>query len=841
MLTSCPIASGQEKTDTESFSREEVLSQLQHQQPFFRRWMAKQLLQHPQERVKYFPEIQELLKDSDPLVAITALDLSSRFLYFDDRSNQIEAGIASCLDHEDRSVAIKAMEVCVSYGIVPERVIQKSFQFMSDPDFRKTDVYRYSISFFHLAPDEPDRLRILDVARRELSSEDSARQEFAVEILTGFTPWNEAEWRLFFATSEATPAELSEKLLDRLYSRSLEITLPQELIEANPNYQQILARAAKLDPAGAAAFDLRRNPESQSAVKSAKAFLRDGNLRLLPVLEETGHLPAGSSYFIIEDLFQSDERLFDLWKKHHPDDAKLMETVISEVKQPEAEASQTTLGTTNYRAESLIFGYDALAYQYHYKPNLTVALSELPMVEEMLKSEDQRIRLAAVDLLGYMGTPVYKYSDPDWSRWEPDLRFSFERTQRTGAAYPEAVVSELEQLLSDTDSSVQIRALSKLVMTGFRKPEYIKLLEQVLQSSIENKQFSAACEEAIRLTGVLSPYSRDLADDVVQVILAQRENWKNETNWCGCFSCTTPRTKFQILCFDVSSRLPHEDDWLATLAAKLEEIPDRDSGLSSWNSMCRSLLRTVDLKSDKAAEILWKQYLKDREDEPQLDWVDKNLLAAINLADDPKPYLAELFRLAEAKWNEFELPDFTWGYESHLASLILLASEERHWDDLPFEKYGALFTRVARGESGYETLEGELNLYSLLGPYFEQHGEVCPYAESVILQQHQLVEPLGSYTSDLPEARHWLYKLIERGRIDGRPFKPLLKRMEKATLLDAWGRGDAALLRSVLEPDDPSHWKRIEQLYRYDQKSLSKYRERQKAALLAQKKRQTSP
>jgi hypothetical protein len=62
-----------------------------------------------------------------------------------------------------------------------------------------------------------------------------------------------------------------------------------------------------------------------------------------------------------------------------------------------------------------------------------------------------------------------------------------------------------------------------------------------------------------------------------------------------------------------------------------------------------------------------------------------------------------------------------------------------------------------------------------------------------------------------------------------------------ATLVDPWGRIDAALLLSVLEPEDPSHWRRIKQIYQYDVAGLAGLQQRREKALQAQVKWQTAP
>lgn len=807
--------------------------ELQYRVLQFGHSVGKGILVPPPLSPVYRQEYYRLLQDEDPAIVLRTMDYFAGQLYFDEESPKIEAEFVRLMDHSNHEIAFKAIDVCVDFGIRFDLVLKKAFELLDEGStvekFKSSNFYVFvTVNAEYPSPvficfDPHVRRSALRLIVRELASEVERRREFAADLLQIFLLSGEQDWSQLFDVLGRVDMNTASTILESQLASvpanqllDLESDLQPLMVELKEKYQELFAQKI-----------LEQNPDSQEAREQVIQLIRNNSWQDFGFLENHGILPPGSTYYIATGILKQHAQLYALWKERHPHSVELMDRILAR----DRDANQFSF--SQYGS----FGY------MNGRKKVIISMSELPFARQMLKFD----HWTALRLFEQMGQPILTSRGPGRTgRHQGFEFFEIERHEDVTDAYPETVLDELDELFFDQSLPMDFRfeILQVLARSGRQRIEYLEFLKMFLTDDMRGREFDDYCRPALHLTAMLSPLTDPLAVEVMSLITEFHFRFDAQSSFRACLSADSFRSLFLYSSFEVINLMGHEnDDWLVELANQyVKDLLDAQDAEQEWDQFCIVYLRSFNHKSQRAAEILWNEYVRTKpesDEEPELSWLTDNdqlLLAAINLSPDPRPYLDELTRLVDQHLRYWEAEDVTIVFPDD-ASLILeflaLFDREESWTvNLPFEQFAPLLNQIAiqalEQSEGVDDTFWLVSTYArLMLPYFEHRGSTNPLLETYRRRQHEFQEHYyyqgGGIYDDEYTVFNSLVEDIRLGRLSGVRLKPYLTRMERSVVIPMEIRAQAALTLSIIEPENLDHLDQITEILKTGFPLESKY------------------
>jgi hypothetical protein len=772
-------------------------------------------------------EFYRLLQDEDPTIVLRTMDYFASQLYFDDESPRIEAEFVRLMDHPNHEIAFKAIDVCVDFGIRFDLVLKKAFELLEEgpsvEQFKSSNFYKFveksSGRFWtdHIFCTGIIRERSLEMVFRELTSKHESRRNFAIILLRGFRFIEVLEWNRLVERLPEPYGATAIQVLEKYYWH-----LPRDASDADYRTQQLKQFYEHELPFRFAENQLKKAPQSPEALNMVNSLIEAEKLEYLPLLEELAYLPPGSTFYVQSGILKENDALYRLWKQEHSQSVALMDKILSLA----SEAENRDIP----RFSSLGVGNEK-----------TIAASELPFALEILKYDV----VAAIQAMKHMGEPVITASGPYQEfNYGHFHFFELHRHEEIEAPYPVSMLDELDKLFLNENSPARFAILEILAEAGRHRQEYCAFLNDLLIQSIEQRKFDETCQATLHLAAIIGSSEPGLAEGVMKVVTAFHKHINSQGSLGGCISAVPFKALFMHSSFEVLNVIQHEnDDWLVELANQyVNDVIDSRDAEHEWDRFCLAYLQSFYHKSQRAAEILWKEYLKTRPEpgeEFEFGWLTENgeqLLATINLSPNPRPYLDELTKLVRQHLRYWESEGFKIVFPDE-ATLILeflaMFDRQESWTvNLPFERYAPLLNHIAiRTVEQSESVDNSFWLVSacahLMRPYFEHHGSTNPLLETYRRRQHELQKHYyyqgGAIYDDRFIVFNSLTEAIRLEKFSGEWLKPYLTRMERSAVIPMEIRAQAALTLSVIEPDNPAHLNQISEILKTGFPLESKY------------------
>jgi hypothetical protein len=417
----------------------------------------------------------ELIDDRNIEVAKHAMSLSARELYHDDFTQKLEKRFSQLLDHEKFEIALKALTLCVDYGLHPAAVVKKIMELMDDEKFQKTEFYSNFINLpgFPIKGILHERKGILDIGLKEVVSNHPEKRELAIQILQSVTVDNPDDWVKIFHKLDGLPeSQASEIVLSRLGD-----SLFRKLMKQHPALEQKLEKHLKplvqSHPEDVAFYRIRQVEPSENIGPCLEKLSTHSVRSIAPFLEQRDFLPAGTTLYLRREIFEKAPELIPIWKELHPNFAVRLDKVFDY--QP---------------LDPKEFGdFPNILFSQFDELTSRLPESELPFLQKMFEVNKPNVYLDAIILLFHMG--LKKYEPPTFHPFvNSPLITEVEQALSQELDYSPRVIAFLERLLKHQNNGVRLHALVMLMCSGQRPTaDHCRILHSFLEKALTQKKF----------------------------------------------------------------------------------------------------------------------------------------------------------------------------------------------------------------------------------------------------------------------------------------------------------------------------------------------------------------